>query len=99
MKEEFCRGSTCPITKTAGLLSDAWTMLIVRALMKGTKRFSELETELEGISTRTLSTKLKSLLAEGLVKKRKDGAYLATAKGKALRKILLAMGNYGKKYL
>jgi DNA-binding HxlR family transcriptional regulator len=99
MKEEFCRGSTCPITKTAGLLSDTWTMLIARALLGSPKKFSELEGHLEGISTRTLTAKLRSLEEEGLIKKSKEGKYAATAKGKALRGILLAMGRYGEKYL
>ena len=99
MKEKFCKGSTCPVTKTAGLLSDAWTMLITRAFLRGPKRFSELEGELEGISTRTLTTKLRMLEHEGLIQKQKDGAYRATTKGKALRSIHEAMGRYGKKYL
>ena len=99
MKEKFCKGSTCPVTKTAGLLSDAWTMLIMRALLGGPKRFSELEGELEGISTRTLTTKLRMLEDEVLIKKQKDGVYHAVSKGKALRSILQAMGRYGAKYL
>ena len=99
MKEAHCKGSTCPITKTAGLLSDTWTMLIARALLGSPKKFSELAGHLEGISTRTLTAKLRLLEEEGLVKKSKSGEYGATAKGKALRGILLAMGRYGKKYL
>jgi DNA-binding HxlR family transcriptional regulator len=74
-------------------------MLIVRALIDGPKRFSELEAELEGISTRTLTAKLQALEERCLVSKHKDGAYHTTTKGKALRLILLAMGRYGRKYL
>ncbi len=99
MKEEFCKASACPITKTAGLLSDTWTMLVVRTLMKSPKRFSELESDLEGISTRTLIAKLRTLEEEALIQKSKDGEYCMTSKGKALRGVLLAMGKFGKKYL
>lgn len=99
MKEAFCKGSTCPITKTAGILSDTWTMLITRTLMNGPKKFTELEEDLEGISTRTLTAKLRTLEDEGLVRKSKEGKYAPTAKGKALRGILLAMGRYGRRYL
>jgi len=51
----------CPMTKTAQLLSDTWTMLIMHDLLSGSKRFCELERSLEGISTRTLTLKLKKL--------------------------------------
>ena len=89
----------CPVQKTATLLSDTWTMLIVRDLLEGPRRFCELERSLEGISTRTLTLKLKTLEQEGLVKKTKDGSYSATARGKGLRVVESAMRRYGEKYL
>lgn len=85
--------------KTATLLSDTWTMLIMHALMTGAKRYCEMERDLEGISTRTLTNKLKKLEDEGMVKKTKDGRYQATEKGKGLRVIEMAMKKYGEKYL
>ncbi len=89
----------CPVHKTAELLSDTWTMLVVRDLLGGPKRFCELERSLEGISTRTLALKLKKLEAERLVRKSKDGSYAATARGKGLRTVESAMRRYGEKYL
>ncbi|MEY2664945.1 MAG: hypothetical protein RLZZ480_50 [Candidatus Parcubacteria bacterium] len=91
--------SECPITKVASLLSDTWTMLIMHALVDGSKRFCELEAALPGISTRTLTLKLKKLTEEGLVEKNTDGAYKATKKGAGLKIIEKAMKKYSEQYL
>lgn len=89
----------CPVQKTAQLLSDTWTMLIIRDLLAGPKRFCELERSLEGISTRTLTLKLKKLEEDKLIKKIADGSYAATEQGKGLRVVESAMRRYGEKYL
>ena len=88
----------CPIAKVASLLSDTWTMLILRDLMKSEMRFSELHDSLTGISTRTLSLKLQKLEAEGIITNR-EPHYLISAKGKKLASIFGEMTKYGKKYL
>lgn len=90
---------TCPITKVAELLSDTWTMLIMRALTEGPKRFSELEQWLGDISSRTLTLKLSKLKEQGMIEKREDGCYIATEKGDGLKIIERAMMTYGEKYL
>ncbi len=90
---------TCPITKVATLLSDTWTMLIMRALTEGPKRFCELEEWLGKISTRTLTLKLRRLASEGLITKRADGYYIPTKKGTGLKIIERAMIAYSHKYL
>ncbi|MEQ1500231.1 MAG: winged helix-turn-helix transcriptional regulator [Parcubacteria group bacterium] len=89
----------CPITKVAELLSDTWTMLIMHFLMDKPKRFSDLEKSLTGISTRTLTLKLKKLLLEKMIIKNKDGYYEVTKKGKGLKIIENSMIRYDKKYL
>jgi DNA-binding HxlR family transcriptional regulator len=90
---------SCAITKTATLLSDTWTMLIMRYLLEAPKGFCELERDLDGISTRTLTLKLKKLESERIIKKSKDGCYEPTEKGKGLRIVESAMKRYGEKYL
>ena len=99
MKTATHQSTTCPITKTATLLSDTWTMLILRALLEAPKGFCELERALQGISTRTLTLKLKKLEAEHMIKKSKTGCYETTEKGKGLRIVEKAMKRYGEKYL
>jgi DNA-binding HxlR family transcriptional regulator len=92
-------GITCPITKTATILSDTWTMLIVHSLLEEGKGFCGLERDLEGISTRTLTLKLKKLEEERMIKKSKEGMYELTEKGKGLKVVERAMRSYGEKYL
>lgn len=89
----------CPITKVAKLLSDTWTMLILRSLTQGPKRFCEMEKWLDGISTRTLTLKLSRLIDEGLVEKNPDGYYQVTDKGAGLKIIEKAMIKYSELYL
>jgi DNA-binding HxlR family transcriptional regulator len=91
--------AVCPIVQVAKLLSDTWTMLVLHALMDGEKRFCELEVELEHISTRTLTNKLKRLIDEGLIEKTTEGSYKVTKKGKGIKIIERAMARYGKEYL
>ncbi len=89
----------CPITKVATLLSDTWTMLIMHFLIEGPKRFCDLEKSLTGISTRTLTLKLKKLLEDKMIIKTKNGSYSATNKGKGLKLIEDSMRKYEKKYM
>lgn len=87
--------TNCSVAKTATLLSDTWTMLIIRDLLKQKMRFCELEKSLEGISTRTLTLKLKRLEEEGIVGK-VDLYYVLTPRGKQLKRIINAMELWGK---
>lgn len=89
----------CPILKVATLLSDTWTMLILRALTEGPKRFCELEGWLDGISTRTLTLKLKKLTEEDLITKDGTGFYRVTKKGAGIKIIEKAMITYSERYL
>jgi len=89
----------CPITKAATLLSDTWTMLILRSLAEGPKRFCEIETWLDGISSRTLAIKLKRLVDKNLIEKNENNYYLLTEKGSGLKIIENAMIKYSKLYL
>lgn len=88
----------CPVAKVASLLSDTWTMLILRDLMKGPLRYKELTDSLDGISTRTLTLKLQKLEDEGIILK-KIPQYSVTAKGKKLAAIFSEMTKYGDSYL
>jgi DNA-binding HxlR family transcriptional regulator len=87
--------NNCPIAKVANLLSDPWTMLIIRDLLRKKMRFSDLERSLTGISSRTLTSKIKCLEKEQVLTK--EGLYYSmTKKGMKLKKVLDAMSNYGK---
>lgn len=96
---------TCPITKTLNYLSKKWTLLILRELhTNGTKRFNNLIREMENISPRTLSKRLKELEKTGLVSKKRFNEtpprveYSLTAKGKELIKCFKYLNIWAKKF-
>lgn len=77
------------------LIGDHSTVLIVRDLLTGPKRFKDLEGSL-GISTRTLTIKLKNLEKEGIIVR--DEGYSLTKKGRGLESITKAMRQYAQRY-
>lgn len=90
--------NSCPVAAVAQLLSDTWTMLVIRDLLRGPQRFGTLCQSLEGISTRTLTNKLKRLSEAGIVVKQ-DSLYSLTAQGRKFARIIKAMAAYGEQYL
>lgn len=99
----LCR--TCPVARVADLVGDSVSILIVRDLLVKPQRFTDLELSLAGVSSRTLTLKLKKLEREGLVARRVNRAlgnradYRLTAKGAAFHKVVDSMRVYGKRYL
>ena len=61
--------ATCPVCRTAEVISGKWTLLVIRDLADGNRRFCELERSLEGISPRTLSLRLRALEEQGIVER------------------------------
>lgn len=97
--------AVCPIARVAALVGDYCTVLIVRDLVNGTKRFRQLEESLAGVSTRTLSKKLKVLEEHGMVRRKEYRErpprveYSLTVKGRQLGSITRAMKVYGERYM
>ena len=101
MSPSVGRHDRCPVTEVVGLLSDGWTMLIIHHLLRApakTLHFCELERKLEGVSTRTLTVKLKDLCKQGIVTKGEKG-YLLTPLGRKLDPIIREMERFGKQLL
>lgn len=95
----------CPVARTASIVSGKWTLLIIRDLTYGTKRFSELERSLTGISPKTLSERLSALESEGIVQRKTYAEvppkveYSLTEKGQALLVLIEDMRSYGRRWL
>jgi DNA-binding HxlR family transcriptional regulator len=83
------------------LLGERWTMLVVRELLLGPKRFSDLQAALPGISTNLLSARLQSLVAAGVAEPIRlpppasVGAYGLTERGERLRPAVEAFAVWG----
>src|SRR4030067_430834 len=60
----------CPVARVADLFGDSCSLLIMRDLLKGMRRFGELEESLGGMSPRTLTKKLRRLESEGVIRRR-----------------------------
>ncbi len=97
--------SECPLAKTANIIGDTFTLLIVRDLLVKPKRFSEIEKSLVGVSSRTITNKLIFLEKQDIITRHKFSEkpprveYTLTKKGVALGKIIDTMRSYGNKYL
>jgi DNA-binding HxlR family transcriptional regulator len=96
---------SCPVLKTAYIISGKWTLLILRDLSKGINRFSSLERSLAGISPKTLSERLKGLEKAGIVNRKSYAEvpprveYSLTEMGLDLIPLLEHMREYGDKWL
>jgi DNA-binding HxlR family transcriptional regulator len=64
------RAATCPTRQVIGRVGGKWPLLVVFALSTGTKRFSELRSEVEDISQKMLTQTLRVLEQDGLVHRR-----------------------------
>jgi DNA-binding HxlR family transcriptional regulator len=60
-KFEKIEHASCPVRTTLDMIGGKWSFAIIYALLKGKKRFKELERSIEGINTRMLVKELKSL--------------------------------------
>src|SRR2546422_9805594 len=60
-------GQPCPVAKSLELLGERWTLLVIRDLLAGPRRFQDLLASLDGIAPNVLSERLKILEAHGIV--------------------------------
>jgi len=96
--------ASCPIARSAAILGGKWTLLIIRDLVEGTKRFSDLERSLSGISPKTLSERLRLLEREGILKRRTYAEvpvrveYSLTPKGQGLIPVLAQIRTFGERW-
>ena len=90
----------CPVAQTLELVGEWWTLLIVREAFLGRRRFVEFQQEL-GIARNVLSSRLRKLVAEGILERRasqtdaREVEYRLTPKGKDLMPVLIALSGYG----
>lgn len=95
----------CGLAYALDMVGERWTLLIIRELMPGPRRFTDLMDGLPGVSTNLLSGRLKSLEARGLVRQRVlpppagSTVYELTALGKALEPSLLELGRWGSQFV
>ena len=98
------RRSFCPVACTLDVLGDRWSLLVVRDLIRGKKRYAEFLESPEGIPTNILADRLKRLTVTGVIRSRRYSEhpprveYELSAKGEELRPILRAMVEWGVRH-
>lgn len=97
--------SGCPISLSLELLGDRWTLLIIRDLVfAGKRHFREFLQSDEGISSRTLSERLQTLVDEGILTRGEDpthglkAIYRLTEAGIDLLPVLATLGAWGSRH-
>lgn len=91
-------GDPCGIARALDATGERWALLVVRELLLGPKRFTDLKTSLPTASPNVLSQRLRELVAAGVIEKRSGRggqAYALTPWGEELHPILLALGRWG----
>jgi DNA-binding HxlR family transcriptional regulator len=94
-------GQFCPIAKTSEVISERWTLLVIRELGAGSETFNDLRRGLPLMSPSLLSARLKSLEKAGVVERDVNGKavrYKLAEAGRELKPIILAMGTWGHRW-
>jgi DNA-binding HxlR family transcriptional regulator len=100
--EAFAK-QNCSIARTLAFLGERWTLLILRELFVGRRRFDQVQAEL-GVATNVLSERLSTLLEEGIVERRRYSEhperyeYPLTPRGRDLQPILLELMRWGNRH-
>jgi len=95
----------CPVARTLDIIGERWTILLLRdLLLQGPRRFQDFQESLAGVAPNTLSARLKTLEARGLVARRLYSEhpprleYYLTEKGKSLGPVLKALREWGQRH-
>lgn len=100
-----CLEIVCPIQYITDLISSKWSVLILRELFKGERRTHEFLEALPGISTKTLTLRLRELEKHGIIKRKVYAEipphveYSLTEKGRELQPVIIALKQVGHRLL
>ncbi|MFB9831035.1 winged helix-turn-helix transcriptional regulator [Actinoallomurus acaciae] len=96
-------GDPCAAARALDLIGERWALLIVRELLFGPKRYSDLQSGLPGASPTVLSQRLRDLEQGAVIQRRKLGpptrayVYELTDWGRQLQPILVRLGRWGRR--
>lgn len=94
-------GQYCAVARALDVIGERWTLLIIRELMAGDRRYADLKDDLPGIATNLLADRLRSLIDHGLVESYRAPTpiratmYRLTARGVALGPMMREMFRWG----
>ncbi|GGY91646.1 winged helix-turn-helix transcriptional regulator [Streptomyces nitrosporeus] len=91
----------CAAARALDTVGDRWTLLIVRELLAGPRRYTDLHADLPGVSTDVLASRLKDMEQNGLAVRRRlpppaaASVYELTGRGRGLLPVLTALAHWG----
>lgn len=94
----------CAVARAAEILGERWTLLIIRELLIGPRRFTALKEQLDPITSSVLSDRLRSLETAGIIGKAgsargRSASFVLTGDGEALRPAIYALIRWGSRRL
>jgi DNA-binding HxlR family transcriptional regulator len=98
-------GQACPVAMSLEFLGERWTLLIVRDLLPGPRRFQDLQASLTGIAPNVLSERLKTMEAHALVERHfysehpPRAEYALTERGQGLGLVVGALAHWGSRHV
>jgi DNA-binding HxlR family transcriptional regulator len=96
---------SCPIEATFKIIGKKWAVLVIRELFRGTKQFNRFLENIQGITPKVLTERLRELEKVGIIKRRIVSKYPIkveyelTDLGKAFEPVLLAAGAFSMRYM
>lgn len=90
-------GQFCPVAQALEVFGERWTLLVIRELLEGSRRFSDLQKGVPLMSRSMLAQRLQSLCDAGIVE-RAAGGYQLTEAGEEVGPIVMACGNWGARW-
>jgi len=97
-------GQFCPVAMAAEVVCTRWTALVLRELLCGSRRFNDLRKGVPRMSPTLLSKRLKELEEMQILRQERDprtgiSEYVLTEAGEDLRPVVMALGNWGQKWI
>ena len=103
-KQESLRTSECPVARTLESIGERWCLMIIREAFDDVRRFSDFQKNL-GLAKNILASRLKQLVDIGVFEicPASDGSayreYVLTEKGRAIFPVVVAMRQWGERYM
>ncbi|HZO88892.1 MAG TPA: helix-turn-helix domain-containing protein [Chthonomonadaceae bacterium] len=102
MARRVSYGQFCPVAKACEVFAERWTPLILREMLMGSSRFSDIHRGVPLMSRSLLSKRLQELERAGVIARAASGSgydeYRLTPAGEELRPIVVQLGNWGKQW-
>jgi DNA-binding HxlR family transcriptional regulator len=97
-------GQFCPVAQAAEVLTERWTLLVVRELLMGSTRFNDIQRGVPRMSSSLLSKRLRELERSGIITREplqgeRGHAYRVTPAGEALQPLIVGLGIWSREWL